>query len=77
MTTTAYSGATIMAEALGGSETERLVARIDADIRKLQEWRAYVLGQSPMHPADDNAPPVRRKRGPKPKKGLPAQNGGL
>lgn len=49
------------------TDTERLVARIDADIRKLQEWRAHVLGNAPVS-ADPTALKVRK---PRKKKGLP------
>jgi hypothetical protein len=51
------------------SETLRLVDRIDADIRKMQEWRAYVLGESMTHPTD--APKPKRGRKPRSKPGLP------
>lgn len=53
------------------TDTERLVARIDADIAKLQEWRAYVFGQSPVTQTETPKP----KRGRKPKRapGLPVQ----
>lgn len=59
------------------TETDRLVARIDADIRKLQEWRAYVLGQSgvPAYTDFDAAPKKPRK--PRRKRGMPAQESGL
>lgn len=54
------------------TEKEILVRRIDADIRKLQEWRAYVLGDSAT--ASEPAPAKVRKPQKK-KTGLPVDSG--
>ena len=51
------------------TDTERLISRIDADIRKMQEFRAYVLGESAPSAAAVAEPKVRKKR--TSKKGLP------
>lgn len=58
------------------TEKEILVRRIDADIRKLQEWRAYVLGDSATA-TEPAASKVRKARGlGKKKAGLPATEEG-
>lgn len=52
---------------------DTLIARIDADIAKLQNMRDYVMTAQAVDVED--APKVRKPRGPNKRKGLPEEPG--